>query len=66
MSFIELLNLDYPAGHSWLEGEYKKALKAMTRERAPRVVVDRRGRKTKTGQEPTGLDHGDFLTFPGG
>lgn len=64
MTFKELLNLDYPAGHSWLEGEYKKALKAMAAEEPPRVLIDRQGRKTGTGREPTGLDHADLLKFP--
>jgi three-Cys-motif partner protein len=64
LTFKDLLNRDYPVGHSWLEGEYKKALKAMARENPARVLIDRRGRKTDTGREPTGLDYADLLTFP--
>jgi three-Cys-motif partner protein len=64
ISFLDLLNVDYPVGHSWLEGEYKKALKAMFKESPPRVEIDRQGRKTETGREPTGLEHVDLLHFP--
>lgn len=63
MTFKELLNIDYPVGHSWLEGEYKRALKAMANEKIPQVSIDRKGRKTTTGREPTGLEHSDLVTF---
>jgi three-Cys-motif partner protein len=64
MPFVDLLNLDYPVGHAWLEGEYKKALKAMSKEPMPRASIDRQGRKTKTGLEATGLEHSDLVAFP--
>jgi three-Cys-motif partner protein len=64
LTFLELLNLDYPVGHPWLEGEYKKALKAMAKESPPRVFFDRKGRKTDTGKEPSGLEYADLVEFP--
>lgn len=65
MTFKDLLNRDYPVGHSWLEGHYKRALKAMASEGIPRISIDRQGRTTSTGREPTGLEHSDLLAFPG-
>ena len=29
LTFRELMNDDYPTGHPWIEGHYKKAVKAM-------------------------------------
>jgi len=29
-AFVDLLNEDYPLGHSWIEGQYKEALKVTT------------------------------------
>lgn len=63
LSFRDLLNVDYPEGHPWLEGEYKKALKAMAQASSPLVLLDRGGRKTKTGKEPTGIEESDLVRF---
>jgi len=62
MTFEELINRDYPHG-TWLDGAYKEALKAMAKEEPPVVTIDRHGRKTSTGKEPTGINEDDGLTF---
>jgi three-Cys-motif partner protein len=63
LSFRDLLNDDYPLGHPWLEGEYKQALKAMAKVDPQEVSLNRHGRKTKTGREPTGIGESDTATF---
>lgn len=62
LTFEELLNCDYPHG-TWLEGQYKEAVKAMAKEAPPTVTIDRLGRMTSTGREPTGIEESDVLTF---
>jgi hypothetical protein len=63
MSFLELLNDDYPHG-VWLEPEYRAALGSMQTDDPARVTI-RRDRLTE-GRKPAtrGLQHPDTLTFP--
>lgn len=63
MTFVELLNEDYPDG-VWLEPEYRAALSAMEAEEHPRVAI-KRERLTPSGKPSTrGVQEPDLLTFP--
>ena len=64
MTFVELLNDDYPVGHSWVEPQYKKALKAMAADDPPGVEIQRVEPTTKTGKPSRRLDYEDTLVFP--
>lgn len=59
LSFVDLMNRDYPEG-LWIESNYRKAVLAM--EQNGRVKVER-GRTTPTNRKPTGLQEPDVLTF---
>jgi three-Cys-motif partner protein len=61
ISFQQLIDDDYPGG-TWLEGQYKEAIKALEKS-SSRVAVDRQG-LTRTGRTRTGLDDDDSITFP--
>jgi hypothetical protein len=63
MTFLELLNEDYPDG-VWLEPEYRWALVGMETEDRPRVMI-KRERLTGSGKPATrGVQFPDVLTFP--
>lgn len=59
LSFVELMNEDYPDG-LWVESNYRKAIAAL--EQARRVKVER-NRSTPTNRKPSGLKGPDVLTF---
>jgi len=61
ISFQQLIDDDYPDG-TWLEGQYKEAIKAMEKS-ATGVAVDRQG-LTPTGRVRSGLNDDDSVTFP--
>lgn len=65
MKFVDLLNDDYLAGHSWVEPHYKKAIKAMAVETPPRAEIKRVKPKTDKGKESRRLDLGDTVVFAG-
>jgi three-Cys-motif partner protein len=63
MSFVELLNSDYPDGGAWLEPQYREAVKYMSKQDSPLAAIDYGTRLTPTGRTPTGLDYPDQITF---
>jgi three-Cys-motif partner protein len=65
LTLLELLNEDYVAGHSWVERQYKKALKAMEQREPPGVEIRRAAPQTRTGRKATALKHPDLLVFSG-
>jgi three-Cys-motif partner protein len=63
MTFVELLNEDYPDG-VWLEPDYRWALDGMEKEEPQRVTIVR-NRLTNSGKPATrGVQEPDVLTFP--
>jgi three-Cys-motif partner protein len=65
LTFVELLNDDYPAGHAWVEPQYKKALKQMETQDQPPVEIRRVKPKTATGKPARTLELRDTLVFSG-
>jgi len=61
LSFVDLLNTDYPDG-AWIEPEYRKAILAL--ERDERVIITR-NRSTPQQRKPTGLKEADTVAFVG-
>jgi hypothetical protein len=64
MTFLELLNEDYPRG-TWIEKQYRSALKAMEKSDLPRVRIGRANPLTPTGRAATGLAHEDTVEVLG-
>jgi hypothetical protein len=65
LKFVDLLNDDYPVGHSWVESDYKKAIKAMAAEDPPRAEIIRVKPTTKKGRAARTLEHEDAVVFSG-
>jgi three-Cys-motif partner protein len=61
--FVDLLNEDYPLGHSWIESQYKEALKAMAATTPAGVVITRQKPLTKTGKPSKAIGLKDELKF---
>jgi hypothetical protein len=62
MTFLELLNDDYPDG-VWLEPKYRWALDGMEKEKPARVTITR-NRTTESGKPATrGIQHPDTVAF---
>jgi three-Cys-motif partner protein len=59
LSFVELMNEDYPEG-LWVESNYRKAIMALAQ--ADRVKIER-NRSTPENRKPSGLQEPDVLTF---
>jgi hypothetical protein len=59
LSFVELMDKDYPEGLS-VESNYRKAIVAL--EQAGRVTIER-NRSTPTSRKPSGLKDPDEVTF---
>lgn len=59
LSFVELMNRDYPDG-LWVESNYRKAIVAL--EQSGRVKIDR-NRSTPKNRKPSGLQEPDVITF---
>jgi three-Cys-motif partner protein len=64
LTFVELLNDDYPDG-AWVEKEYRAAIKAMAEAEEPRARIERVEPKTRTGRAARGLKLEDSVRFPG-
>jgi three-Cys-motif partner protein len=64
MRFVDLLNSDYPRGHSWVEGQYSKALQAMEKVAPPAVKVSRVKPLTSTGKPTRAITDVDTVYFP--
>jgi three-Cys-motif partner protein len=62
LTFLELLNEDYPQG-TWIEKEYRAAVKAMERALPPTARINRAEPFTRTGKKASGLGPGDAVTF---
>lgn len=65
MSFVELLNEDYPLGHSWVEGQYSQALQAMEKADPPSATVLRAQPLTPTGRPTRKISGPDAVTLQG-
>jgi hypothetical protein len=63
LTVVELLNRDYPQGHSWVEGQYSKALQAMEKTNPPAVAVSRVEPLTRTGKATRKISEHDAITF---
>ena len=63
LSFVDLLNEDYPRGHNWVESQYRSALKAMESGDTPSVTIGRRKPLTDTGRPRSAIDNADVVTF---
>ena len=61
MSFVDLLNEDYPKG-VWVEKNYRAAVKAMEGANPARATITR-NRTTPSGRAPRGLNHSDTIRF---
>lgn len=61
LSFVDLLNVDYPDG-AWIESEYRKAILALEKEDRANI---KRNRSTPQLRKPTGLKETDEVTFCG-
>lgn len=59
LSFVEIMNKDYPEG-AWVESHYRKALLAL--EKSGQASVER-NRSTPKKRKPSGLKDDDVLTF---
>lgn len=59
VSFVELMNEDYPES-LWVEGHYRKAILAL--EKLGRVEIER-NRTTPSKRKPSGVQDADVLTF---
>jgi len=64
ITFVDLLNDDYPTGHQWVEPQYKKALKAMAGGSPPAVEIRRVRPTTPSGRPARTLELVDTLVFP--
>lgn len=64
LTFVELLNDDYPDG-TWVEKEYRAAIKAMAQNDPPMAMIGRVNPTTRTGRSATGLTLSDGVTFAG-
>jgi three-Cys-motif partner protein len=63
LTFVELLNDDYPEGHPWIEKEYRAAIKAMEKKDPSTAQIVRVAPITRTGRTATGLNHPDTVVF---
>lgn len=64
LTFVDLLNDDYPDG-TWVEKEYRAAIKAMAQTDPPLATIGRVRSATRTGRATTGLTLPDSVTFAG-
>jgi hypothetical protein len=64
LTFVELLNDDYPDG-TWVEKDYRAAIKAMAQAAPPLAMIGRVKSTTRTGRAATGLTLPDSVTFQG-
>jgi len=64
LTFVALLNDDYPVGHSWIEPDYKKALKAMEAQ-GQGFEIRRDEPLTPGGKQTTAIKYADRLVFSG-
>jgi three-Cys-motif partner protein len=64
MTFVELLNEDYPQGNNWIAGQYKAALKALEATNPAGVSITRLKPVTKTGRPSKAIVDQDELSFP--
>jgi three-Cys-motif partner protein len=62
LTFVELLNEDYPDG-TWVEKEYRAAVKEMAAADPPQATIERVVAATRTGRPATGLGLADTVTF---
>lgn len=62
LTFLELLNQDYHNG-TWIEKEYRAAIKAMEQADPPTVKIDRAKPITPTGKKATRLAPEDSVTI---
>jgi three-Cys-motif partner protein len=65
LSFVDLLNEDYPLGHSWVEGQYSQALQAMEKTDPSSVTVQRVEPLTNMGLKTRKISDPDTVTFHG-
>jgi three-Cys-motif partner protein len=63
LTFVELLNDDYPEGREWVEGNYRAAIKAMAKNDPPIVEIVRVTPRTPTGRAASSLKLEDTITF---
>lgn len=63
MRFVELLNMDYPLGHSWVEPHYSKALQAMEKVEPPAAIVTRINPLTDKGKPTRAIKNEDMVAF---
>lgn len=63
MTFVQLLNADYPLGHNWVVGQYSKALQAMEKADPPTATLTRLEPLTSTGKPTRAIDEGDTIAF---
>jgi three-Cys-motif partner protein len=65
MRFVDLLNTDYPRGHSWVESQYSKALQAMERAEPPTATITRAKPLTDKGKPTRAIKAPDIVAFSG-
>jgi three-Cys-motif partner protein len=64
MTFLEILNDDYPEG-VWIEKQYRAALNDLEKaEDDDRQITVTRNRTTPTGRAPRGIKYPDAISFP--
>ncbi len=63
MRFVDLLNEDYPVGHSWVEGHYSQALQGMEKAAPPAVTVGRVEPLTPKGRPTRKIGDQDTIAF---
>ena len=63
MRFVDLLNTDYPRGHSWVESQYAKAVQAMEAAQPPAATVTRLKPLTDKGRRTRTIKNGDTVAF---
>ena len=63
LSFEELLNDDYPEGHSWVEGHYRWAIKGLEQDPQATVAISRVNPTTRTGRPSKALTYSDRIAF---
>lgn len=63
MTFVELLNADYPMGHNWVVGQYSKALQAMEKADPPAATISRVDPLTSRGKPTRAIKEGDTVAF---
>ena len=63
LTFEELLNLDYPLDHGWIESHYRWAVRGMADEDPPRATIKRVKPLTDKGKPSKALTLPDSVTF---